>query len=57
MNTKDRIKKLESELESKKTKFLKVWEKMDYRTREYDKLMYEINKLRDEIRILKRFNE
>lgn len=57
MNTKDRIKKLESELESKKAKFLKVWEKMDYRTREYDKLMYEINKLRDEIRILKRFNE
>jgi len=57
MNTKDRIKKLESELESKKAKFLKVWEKMDSITREYDKLMYEINKLRDEIRILKRFNE
>ena len=57
MNTNDMIKKLESELESKKAKFLKVWEKMDYRTREYDKLMYEINKLRDEIRILKRFNE
>jgi peptidoglycan hydrolase CwlO-like protein len=57
MNTKDRIKKLESDLESKKAKFLKVWEKMDYRTREYDKLLYEINKLRDEIRILKRFNE
>ena len=54
MNTKDRIKKLESELESKKAKFLKVWEKMDSITREYDKLMYEINKLRDEIRILKR---
>ena len=51
------IKKLESDLESKKEKFIKVWEKMDYRTREYDKLMYEINKLRDEIRILKRFNE
>lgn len=57
MNTKDRIKKLESELESKKAKFLKVWEKMDYRTREYDKLLYEINKIRDDIRILKRFNE
>lgn len=57
MNTKDRIKKLESELESKKAKFLKVWEKMDYLTREYDKLMYEINKIRDKIRILKRFNE
>ena len=57
MNTKDMIKKLESELESKKAKFLKVWEKMDSITREYDKLMYEINKIRDEIRILKRFNE
>jgi len=57
MDTNDRIKKLESELESKKAKFLKVWEKMDYRTREYDKLMYEINKIRDEIRILKRFNK
>lgn len=54
MEIEDMIKKLESELESKKAKFIKVWEKMDYRTREYDKLMYEINKLRDEIRILKR---
>ena len=54
MKIEDMIKKLESDLESKKEKFIKVWKKMDSITREYDKLMYEINKLRDEIRILKR---
>lgn len=45
------LKKLKTELKVKRERFKKVWKKMDEYTREYDKLLWEIDVLEHKIKV------
>ena len=45
------LKKLKTELKVKRERFKKVWKKMDEYTREYDKLLWDIDVLEHKIKV------